>query len=269
MKLRSFYKDNIYIITQSNHGVQQALRAFDFGYLGYSDKHLYGVADMQFKREWGSGVDGGCEYWIRNTNAYVQFVHITALNKGSVAPGQQFAIATGDHGHITANLDGSWTVYLDVADRSATLYWWQFGGKKDPWTNWNTYSDRQIPLIVNNNDMATLQNPLKLQSTNTLPLNVRATPDTNSTIIGKMAPNTLWESNLVSGGSVVNGNSTWYGYQAGWVSGAYVKELPVDCSVVEAELKAANQTIAEQKVVIVNQKAEIESFKPANLYSKS
>ena len=64
MKLKSFYKDPIYIITQTNHGINQGLNAFDFGYLGYTDKGLYAPAKITFKRKWGLDYDGGSEYWI-------------------------------------------------------------------------------------------------------------------------------------------------------------------------------------------------------------
>jgi hypothetical protein len=277
MKLGSFYKDNLYIITQSPHGSNQSYQAMDFGYLGYGDKNLYAPCDMTFRRSWGVDYDGGCEYNIDNSTAYVQFVHITPTNKGRVKKGERFALAKGDHGHIAIYYNG-WKRYLDYADKTAKLHWWQMGGTHATWTNWLTYADREI-ICYTDTEMVTLQLPIKIKTTNTAPLNVRKEPNTTSEIITKIPGPTEFETKILASGTEVNGNKNWYGVLNGYISGHYVQEIPqtADCNLIQAELdqvraelvktqeelKLANEKIVTYEASIEDLKKSVSDIKKA------
>lgn len=245
MKLGSFYKDNIYIITQSNHGSQQNNRAFDFGYLGYGDKALYAPAELNFKRRWGNGYDGGCEYWVVGVNnCYIQFVHVTPENLGKVPKGNRFAISTGDHAHVTLFDDG-WKVYLDYADRSGALYWWKYGAKGEPWTNWGTYGNYELNSIKPTNTMR-ITGTFKCQLNNAT-WNVRANTTSQSPVVGQTKPNEAFLSpQIETYGELVNGTTLWVAYGTGWISAAGLVSCLAtagdpECSI---KLEAATKEIA-------------------------
>lgn len=272
MKLKSFYKDPIYIITQSNHGINQAFTAFDFGYLGYDDKGLYGMADMSPKRMWGKGYDGGCEYWIDGcSNVYVQIVHFTPQSLTKVAQGSKFGVVPGDHVHVSLNVQGKWQVYLDYADRGAELFFWQKGQKHFKWTNWETYTDRQL-ICYNDimNDIFTFNGPLTIETTNTVEMNVRKEPTTKAVIIGKVAPKTKFETSKIVSGETINGQPIWFNYGEGWISGEYVKDITDFTNDLEcqAELFKAKQQISILEKDNAALKAELDSYKPITFYTK-
>ena len=259
MKLKSFYKDNIYIITQSPHcGSAQDCKAMDFGYLGYGDKNLYAPCDMTFKRSWNDGV----EYWVNGCEGvYIQWVHIKPVNSTKKKVGEKFGTPISDHGHITV-YDKKWDIYLNYCDRSATLYFWEYGKKDNKWSNWATYSDL-IFSCYTNIEMVTLQLPIKITTTNTAPLNIREQPNTTSKIVGQIPGVTEFTTKIVAGGTDVNGNKTWYGisYNSinGYISGAYVIEQSQvqDCSVQEQKIKDLQSLLDAQDLKISQYKASV------------
>ena len=152
---------------------------------------------------------------------------------------------------------------MDYAERDAALYFWQFGQKHFKWTNWDTYTDRQL-ICYNENEMVTLQLPLTIEVLGT-PLNVRDEPSTTAKIVATINEITKFETKIVSAGTVVNGNSTWYQIVfngvKGWVSGAFMKELAEDCSECQAQVV---KLTAENQVL----KTELDSYKPVTYYIK-
>lgn len=281
MKLKSFYKDPIYIITQTNHGINQALNAFDFGYLGYGDKGLYGIANMSPKRMWGKGYDGGTEYWIDGVkNTYVQIVHFTPDSLRKVAQGEKFGTTPGDHVHVTLNVEGKCQVYLDYADRTAELFFWKYGQKHDKWTNWNTYTDKN--LISYNDSMQKIEQLpylMKCTSTNTTTFNIRSEAKIASIDLGDVPVGYTWNTNVVAYGEVVSGNNKWYQIRVpsgeykdyvGYCSAVWVKEEKVesDCSECEAQLATAKIELEKMLSKNLELQAELNSFEPITYYQK-
>lgn len=248
--------------------------AFDFGTLGYSsaDKYrLYAPADCKFRRKWGSGYDGGFEI-IFCDGSYLQFVHCNPTRDGEFKKGELIGEMGRDkdnpHVHVAINVNGKWDTYLNYVDRNTTLYFWQHGQKHDKWTNWNTYGDKQINCKTNT-DMATLQNPIKIKTTNTAPLNVRKEPNTSSGVVKQIPGPTEYETKLIAGGQDINGNTTWYGVEGGYISGAFVQEMPMQdysqCEIEKAELQTQVNTLTGQ----VNElQTEVNSFQPITYYTK-
>jgi len=240
MKLQSFQKDKLLIITQTNHGINQAFTAFDFGYLGYGDKGLYGPADMSPKRMWGKGYNGGVEYWIDGcSNVYVQIVHFTPKDSRTVAKGEKFGVIPGDHVHVSLNVQGKWQVYLDYVDRSTILYFWSYGQKHTKWTNWATYTDREITCY--DSLMTTLNPAWKCRSLNTMDMNVRSEPNTSATIVRKLSPNSAFDCPKVTEGQKVeqNGRSTttWFWVGDGWISGCWADPVYENCDAYKDQVK--------------------------------
>jgi hypothetical protein len=279
MKLHSYYKDNIYIITQSPHcGAAQDCKAMDFGYQGYTDKNLYAPCDMTFKRRW----DDGVEYWVNGCEgAYLQFVHIKNFDTNNKKLGEKFGTPYLDknHGHL-AVFYNNWDIYLNYCDRDAKLYFWTFGQEHDIWTNWNTYLDKNF-ICYNENEMVTLQLPIKIKTTNTAPLNIREQPNTTAKIVGQIPSSTEFNTKIVASGTEVSGNKTWYGISYtsinGYISGAYVQEIvqASDCSAQEAEiveLTDQNNALKDLNVALEDEnsalEAELDSFEPITYYQK-
>lgn len=264
MKIKSFYKDQVYIITQSNHGWQQANCAFDFGFAGYSDKNLYALYDLAFKRKWGKDYDGGSEYWIC-PNVYVQIVHWTPSDNRNFKEGEKMGLVTGDHIHIALNVEGKWQVYLDYADRSARLYFWRFGQEHTRWTNWNTFTSRELNCYTNQ-EMVKLQKPIKIKTTNTIELNVREKPDTSSKIINKIPTSQEFATDIVASGSEVSGNKTWYGVLGGYISGAFVEEIreEADCSAQDSEIVRLNEEVRKQVEISSQKQSKIDYYLKAD-----
>lgn len=272
MKLKSFYKDEIYIISQTNHGINQAFTAFDFGYLGYGDKNLYAPADLVFKRSWGKDYDGGTEYWITK-DSYVQIVHWTPSSNSGFKQKDKMGLVKGDHVHITLNVQNKWQVYLDYAIRTAELYFWKYGQKHDKWTNWGTYTDRY--LISYEDSMQKIEQLpylVKCTSTNTTTFNIRSEAKVVSLDLGDVPVGHVWYTNAIAYGEVVSGNNKWYQIRVptgeykdyvGYCSATWVREEKVesDCTKCETELALAN-------VKINNLQNELISYQPVTFYTK-
>jgi hypothetical protein len=272
MKLGSFYKDPLYIITQTNHGAAQAFCAFDFGYLGYNDKGVYAPADLTFKRKWSQDYDGGCEYWINGVkDAYVQFVHFTPTDTYNHKKGVKLGTAKGDHIHVALYYNG-WKVYLDYADRTAELFFWQKGQKHFKWTNWETYTDRHLIYYSDiMKDIFTFSTPLTIQSTNTIEMNVRKEPNTGSAIVGKLPPKTKFSCSRIVCGEEVGGQPIWFEYGSGWVSGEYMTDVstPANCNECETKLALAEAKILSLETDLEKANAELASYKPITYYIKA
>lgn len=259
---RSFYKDNIYIIAQSPHcGLAQACRAMDFGWSGYADKNLYAPCDMTFKRKWNDGV----EYWVDGCEGtYIQFVHVKPVNDYNKKEGSKFGNFINDHTHLAINVKGTWGVYLDYVDRGAELFFWTYGQKHDKWSDWNTYTNREIICYTNEmKEIFSFNFFLNLETTNTVDLNIRKEPNTTSAILGKVPPKTKFQTNQIVSGEDVGNQPIWFKYGEGWISGKYVRDLTVlaDCTETQRKLDAA---LAYIEVL----KAELDSFKPLTYYTK-
>ena len=242
-KLGSFAKGNTLRITQSNHGALQGLCAFDL--TGpYSDLTLYCLAGYSYwtvERVYGSGRQKGFHLVSSNRRVDILFHHCTPTKVGRVYPKQIIGKSTWHHWHIAPKVDGKWRWIFDYLDRGIDLTT-SWAGTNNKWARWSTYkTNAQLPgtSIITTNEMVQLQEKIKCVTTNTTSMNVRAEPSTSSKVVGKVASKTSFTTQMVAKGTKVGNSTTWYKYGVGWVSGAYVEEIPCkssDCSACEKKL---------------------------------
>lgn len=273
--------DNI-IITQSNHsivfvdGLPVMNTAFDFS----SKSKLLAPLDCEITRVTVKPKKQDSYFFIKLPEGSEIFVlHALPVRSGKFKQGEvicnealPYYNSKGqreDHYHSMIKVNNKWQVLLDYVRRDLPLYFWVYGQTHYKWTNWNTYTDRQL-VIINNNEMVKLQLPIQIQTTNTTDLNIREQPTTSSKIINKIPTSTAFTTDIVATGDDVGGNKTWYGVLGGYISGAFVKEIPqtADCSVIEAQLNDANQKLDACTNKLVEAVNELNSFVPETIYRK-
>lgn len=280
MKLDSIF-DNI-IITQSNHsivfvdGLPVMNTAFDFS----SKSKLLAGLDCEVTRVTVKPKKQDSYFFIKFFDGSEQFVlHALPVRSGSFKQGDvicnealPYYNSKGqreDHYHSMIKVNNKWQVLLDYVRRDLPLYFWVYGQTHNKWSNWATYTDRYL-ISINNTEMVKLQNTIKIQTTNTTELNVREQPTTSSKIINKIAGATTFNTDIVATGDDVSGNKTWYGVLGGYISGAWVKEIPqtADCSTIEAQLIEANKKLDETTAMVAGLEKELASFVPKTIYEK-
>ena len=267
IKLESLYGNPI-LLTQSPHGVQNG-KAIDTG-----NKILYAPCDIEikaanyhYKKRWHSVAkvyteqDTWFDINILNSTSIIEAAHGKPYRTGKFTTGEAigervpyYSNTTGkraDHWHTAVKAKGIWDVPLSYIKRTNTIK--LVGSPFNPkWGQWPTYPDKTITvnLPINNLDMATLpidsngqQILFKCETIHTGTLNIRALPTSNSADLGDVPVGTVFDCTEIADGEVVSGIKTWYKYQNGWVSGAWIKVLPLADQSEVNTLKVENASL--------------------------
>ena len=253
-------------ITQSNHGALQANCAFDFG-------ELEGIApcDGEVTNIYQDGSDPHQKGFHFNVNGgYILFHHAIPDHAGHFNKGEHLWKTAWNHLHSAIYVNGSWMVLLDYMERDIDLLW--FGGKKDPWTNWSTYTDRQLEPILPVNPTTMRAAGLFECVSNSGTWNIRALPDANAPIVTQLQPNTSWEATEIElFGPFTNGTTAWVNHRQGWINcsclvSCQTKGGDAQCQV---DLAAANAQISSLNGQVATLQGEVDSYYPnPTTYSK-
>lgn len=231
------------------HGKDQNYKSIDCWGLNTPDPLGFKVSNgLQFKviGKSGSGQGSAVKYQVIGYKLQLLFVHSTSENKSIYNSGEKCGHSTWSHWHLSGIIDGVYHDIREFLDRSVCV--------TDK--NWDNVVQRDLNgLLFNNQDMVTLQNALNCITINTVSMNVRQSPSTSAPVIDHVAPNTPFTTNIVASGDLVGGNPNWYGYKTGYISQAYVKEIPAiaDCSVQDkkiVELSSQNKIYTDKLVEI-------------------
>jgi hypothetical protein len=267
MKLNNFSLDNWLVITQAKHGAAQGNMAFDIGLLGGSAP-ANGVVTKIYTHTTSpkpyparlSFFDFGKDNWI------LQMVHAKPKYKVGVAVPDRAALwdSTWHHLHVGIKVNSNWGVVFDYMRRDIELYWLKKGQKHPTWTNWSTYTDRQLQPYTNIPDngklfeMVKLQHPITVRNDTGDYVNIRKAPTSKSEKLGQISPGASWQTQCVAEGESVDGNSTWYQNGAAWVAGRFLTEVPQTTNQDELDaLKAQNEVLKKQNEALKKENEEI------------
>jgi hypothetical protein len=177
---------------------------------------------------------------------YVEYVHALSVRllNSVFRRGEHLWNSRWHHVHVALVAFGKWARYLDYMRRDIELWWLKKGQKHPVWTSWSTYPDLHLPPLPNiiNSEMVKLQKKISCKVIATVKLNIRETPSTSAKVVGQVDPQTLFETDVVASGTSVDGNSTWYQFLNGYISGKFVEEM------AQGDLTALQEELHREKV---------------------
>ncbi|WP_449260294.1 glucosaminidase domain-containing protein [Enterococcus casseliflavus] len=184
----------------------------------------------------GTSVNGNTTWYRINGRGWVSAAHVTAVNSNQnnnqeTTINQQFrttaALNIRSDASTSAAITGSLannTTFQAVARKNGTSVngnatWYRVNGR-----DW--VSAAHVTEVNNNqNNSNNQETAINQQFRTTAALNVRADASTSARITGSLARQATIQATALKTGTNVNGNTTWYRINNGWVSGAYVTSL--------------------------------------------
>jgi flagellum-specific peptidoglycan hydrolase FlgJ/LysM repeat protein len=181
----------------------------------------------------GTSVNGNTTWYRINGRGWVSAAHVTAVNNNQnnnqeTTINQQFrttaALNIRSDASTSAAITGSLannTTFQAVARKNGTSVngnttWYRVNGR-----GW--VSAAHVTEVNNSqNNSNNQETAINQQFRTTAVLNVRADASTSARITGSLSRQATIQATARKTGTSVNGNTTWYRINNGWISGAYV-----------------------------------------------